>query len=93
MVDLGTGNNNKINWAMNNKQVRLTGCHLTPVTVTIATFGSTKPDNLQGSQRLQAVSHGITAQPSTACHMLQAEMTCSAHAVEGPGGAASRTYV
>jgi hypothetical protein len=21
MVDLGTGNNNKINWAMNNKQV------------------------------------------------------------------------
>lgn len=22
MVDLGTGNNNKISWAMNNKQVR-----------------------------------------------------------------------
>jgi hypothetical protein len=22
MVDLGTGNNNKINWAMNDKQVR-----------------------------------------------------------------------
>lgn len=27
MIDLGTGNNNKINWPMNNKQVRLPFLH------------------------------------------------------------------